>query len=632
ERWRAWWPLAAVAAVCFVLSIGPAFPPLNLLWMVLGQLPLLRDVRTPDRFEQINALFIALGAAYGASILARGTRSARAVAIALAAATVVGYAAFDVREHVLALQSVEESLPDFHAVSAAVEAIGGRTAVVGFPLRGSPYDWAPYAPRSPRVTFAWDLVGRFGKTDAGVALLRRAAVRSIVTTPVWTRYAPDGTPGDMSDLVRHSPLLSLAGRFPNHVNVFAVRDPRPMIASVRALCAYAGPAAFELAAGLKAFDGNALVHGSGETCAPQLLADYDPRDAALPKSAVAMWSGVQAFGASGPFPSPNAFEIDRFGITQPWYRNQYRGDSLVGTAPYLTSTAGRSVPLQFDVARAGAYAMYARLSGVAALRCRCIGGRIVVAKSRRLEGFGWVTVPLGVLPPGKHAVRLELIDEANAPLPAVADVVLVSAIAPSAGVRAEFTVVSSRSFDVPSAHGVDWSATQYFARGSYAWSSATSAVALSVDDRPWLRGNSAILNDGYHVLKVPSIRGLPPIVFRRLDAAATPAPSPIALAEQSATSWNVRTSAASTLELAELDDGNWFARGTSQTTYGYTCDLVNTCFDVDAGDVYVSRRIPPLLALGYAITLADLAVALGLLFLAGRPQHVPSSGRSTNAA
>jgi hypothetical protein len=161
----------------------------------------------------------------------------------------------------------------------------------------------------------------------------------------------------------------------------------------------------------------------------------------------------------------------------------------------------------------------------------------------------------------------------------------------------------------------NWSAQQNFAHGTYSWS-GDRGVELLVDRRSWPAGKALALSSGQHLLTVRRApASMSPLIFRHAGASTPAPPMGIEVQERSATSWYVRTPTPTTLELAQLDDGNWYARTKSQTTFGYACDLVNTCFDVDAGNVYVSRRLPPILALGLTITLLDVAVAIGLLFL-----------------
>jgi hypothetical protein len=882
-RWRRWWPVIAVALALGILSFGPTIPVVGpALWNLIAKLPLLREVRTPDRFAQINALLVALGAAFGARLLARRKLWRTVAAAALATVSVGSYLAFDSGAHVLALQAVQERLPAYDHVTRTVARIGGRTAIDGFPLHGSQYDWAPYAPTAARVVFGWDLTGRYGRGDGGVALMRRAAVRTIVTTPNWSRDGEAGLPPDMADLVVRSGFATRTGDYDQGVNVFDLHA-RPMVSSVRPLCAFAGPDAFEIAAGLRFFEPDALVHDTIDSgCAQSLFADYDPLDAAIPKVAVAAWSGIGALGASEPLPGPNAFEIDRFGIAAPWYRNAYRGDSLVQNAPFLTFGYQGST-LTFSIARRGSYAIYARTSGLATLRTSDGRGKQVVAESRRVEGFAWVKLDLGELRPGGYALPFEITAAHESDIPAVVDMV---AIAPSAppgiGVKPSLVLNSMRTFEPPlavrsyqyvfprpSAEGItaktqsvalspgteiglvggearisakgkigharfywtgatgryvvvaagwfselaptmtlragggalqirydpsigiapstgyarmllvhgapidvaldarpggvasltqitampvqreetpttyddssetwqyaknipmeffeaihsddvalaagairafpgataeipfrpvfaggritaavqvsggkgtailrcgdredrgalgngsenpggaalaverpnsvpcalrvewnsetltiesvvihargtilaNWSAKQYFGRGTYTWNAeATPGIQLAVDDRPWRLGTVHSLDAGWHTLTlVRAPGGMAPIVFRRVEAPTAPLPASV-VDERSATNWHVTVPAATTLELAQFDDGNWFARTAAQTAFGYPCDLVNTCFDVPAATVDVGRRLSPLMALALWLTALDVVVALLVLF------------------
>ncbi len=881
-RLRLWWPVLLVGAVCFVLALGTTVPLVGApLWNFFGNVPVLQALRTPNRFEQVNGLLIVLAAAIGAERLAARGRLAHYCVLALTAAIVLVYVAFDTRERVLSVIPVNSRLPDFDAVNRRVESVGGRTAVFAFPRNGSIFDYPPYAPKNPSVSFAWDTAGRFANVDAGVALLRRSAVRSVVTTPVWTTVVPESMPSDMAIPVSHSSYARPVARFNSGVTVFTIEAARSMLDSTTPLCGVAGPAAFEMATGQHSFERAALVHYPDANCSPQLVADYDPRDSALAQTALMEWSGSAAFGKTLPLPTPNVFEVDRFGIATPWYRNAYRGDTLLAARPFLTYGYATS-SLSFQIPRSDSYALYVRMSGLATLQTSDPHGRLVVGQSRRVEGFRWVKLPLGRLALGSYKIHIELTDAPEADMPTVVDTV---ALAPSADVvtalRPAWTLVSLRAFeppllvrsfqflfprpnsgvvtpkgqnvrlldgmrlffdgatkivvsgsdgharfqwygktgryvvaasgwfnegaptltlhtggqvltlrydpsigiaestayarmllvhgapidvtmdarpggtaaltkiiampiqpeetptsyndageiwefgksdplqfyeaihssdvaiasgtirafpgvtaelpfnpvfvhgrvtadvqvsggkgaaelrcgarsdrsdigsgsenpggaalvverneDVPCALSVQWKsetmtlesvvvhargaivanwiAQQYFAGGVYRWT-GSSGADLHVDGRPWPAKAPLALAAGEHALtlrRAPAT--MPPLLFVRAGTAASPLPPSISVEERSATSWSVHSPTATTLELAQLDDGNWFARTKAQRTFGYPCDLVNTCFDVAAGDVYVGRRIPPILALGLTITVLDVAIAIGLLFL-----------------
>jgi len=892
---RRWWPVVLLAALFTLLACGTRFPLLGpWLWSgVLLHVPLLNALRTPDRFDQIGALLIGLSAAYGLQCAFRKRGAARRLALAATAIALAGYSAFFVREGMVGFGDLAQ-LPDYAAVNANVARIGGRTAVYAFPLNGSPLDFAAYAPVSSTAQFTWSLMQRHVDEDGGMALLRRAAIRSVVTTPNWTQPSIDGMPGDMATPVLRSPFARAEYAGPSGARVFSVDGARPMAVAVVPVCAIAGPSGFELAAGEQLLDGAALVHGLRPGCARTVSVDHDPLDDAIPASAVATWVGAELFGDLG-FPASNKFEIDRMQLAQPWYRDAYSGDSLLAGNPLITVASGASNKVPFTIARPGRYSAYVRASGPAAFEARLTSGKSARGTSQFARGFHWVELSLGELPAGPQELELSIlrfvtlaqqvvIDEvvvapSGVPpgtLPTDAAIVTGREFAPPGGIdvrppqflfprlagaswsadvanvapdpnlqigmfggvpqirttqttgRIRFTwegesgdyVASTvaqlagggsreyvasqgsgfvsrydtnlspkldggflrlrkgapidvtltrssagfnalmqlavlplrsgmeppteydergemwnydanyslaalvamradriaeyggmfhapagtsatirfaphlsgglvtvdlqfagsggratlrcggavdavdvgagtvnpasvdlsvgRPSDVPCSLRIDWlsadfqlryahiratgstllgwRASQYFAAGSYRWMcDGRCGVVLDVDGRPWNAGGLRALSGGMHRLTIERAPApLPPLRFYRSGAWPLPAPGDASIAQQSSSAWTARTSGAQTLEIAELNDGNWFARTGGTVKAGYECDLVNTCFDVSgAQDVAIGRTLPQPLALGFAITLADVGLS-GLVLLAGRRQVRPS--------
>jgi hypothetical protein len=110
---------------------------------------------------------------------------------------------------------------------------------------------------------------------------------------------------------------------------------------------------------------------------------------------------------------------------------------------------------------------------------------------------------------------------------------------------------------------------------------------------------------------------LPPLEFYRAGAWPLPKEPDASIVEHSSTAWTAHTTAPTTIEIAELNDGNWFARGSRSTDAGYECDLVNTCFDVGgAQNVSIGRTVPKPLLLGFVITISDVLVAALLVLVA----------------
>ncbi len=450
---RRWWPAAGVAAVCIVLACGTRLPLLGpMLWNgAIVHVPLLDALRTPDRFVQIFALLMSLGAAYALQRSFEIKRSRRWMALA-AAIAIAGYGAFFVREGVLGFAAPGQ-LPDFAAINDSVQSIGGRTAVYAFPAGGSPLDFAAYAPTTPTAEFTWSLMQRHADEDGGVALLRRAGVRSVVTSPNWTQPSIDGLPPDMAQPVERSSFSKTVFLAPSGARVFRIDGARGMAVSATTVCAYGGPSGFELAAGERFLDGAALVHGPRAGCARTVLADADPLDAAIPSQAIASWPGAQLFGNLG-VPTPNKFEINRMQLAVPWYRDAYGGDALLDGIPLVTGASGSSNPAPFTIARAGAYSVYVRASGPAAFRAVLASGSASDALSERPRGFRWIELPLGKLEPGSQTLELAILRFVTLGQKVAIDEVVV---APSkialANLPVDAAMVTSREFSPPG--GVD---------------------------------------------------------------------------------------------------------------------------------------------------------------------------------
>jgi hypothetical protein len=456
---RRWWPAVAIGAICAALAGGTRMPFLGpLLWNgVLPHVPLLNALRTPDRFAQIGTLLIALAAAYGAQAgFARGG-AARKRVTAAALVVAVGYVIFGIREGVLGFDAIGR-LPDFAAINASVESAGGRTAVFAFPQGGSPLDFAAYAPNAPTVEYAWTLMQRHVDGDGGVALLRRGAVRSIVTTPNWTQPTIEGMPGDMAEPVERSASARPSLLAPSGAPVVAVHEPRAKATNATPVCALGGPDGFEHAAGEPFLDSAALVHDVRAGCARTVLAEADPLDVAIPAQAVSTWVGAALFGDLG-FPTPNKFEVDRMQLAVPWYRDAYDGDSVLAGNPLITAASGASNAFSFAIAKPGRYSVYVRASGPAAFQIR-LPGRIVNGSSVRMQGFGWVELPLGNLPAGPQTLSLAILRFVELEQRVVVDEV---AVAPSSlalpHLSVDAAIVTRREFVPP--RGIDARAPQY---------------------------------------------------------------------------------------------------------------------------------------------------------------------------
>jgi hypothetical protein len=451
-NWRRLWPLPAIAAFCCVLAFGPRIPLLGtFLWFVIDRLPVIHSVRTPDRFAQIDALMVALAAAYGAHRLWQHADLRRIAAAAGASLIFCAYVAYTVIARPLGFGALDVHLPSFAPVNATTAAIGGRTAILAFPRRGSLFDYPPYAPEAARLFITdWDLAERFNAQDGGAALMRRTGVGSIVTSPVWTFNSEPNMPWDMQIPFAHSPLVRTASRRPHGMRVLAIVAPRRMLAAANRICTLAGPAAFELAAGERFLDDGVLLHASRTGCTRTLAADYHPLDELAPRDAIASWSGVQVFGKSqSQVPSPYPYVVQRFAINVPWYRNAYAGDTLLSNDPYVAYGDAQSLPLSYRVSKAGSYALYARTAGIGSFVVRSARGIQTTASSWRAQGFSWTILPLGYRKPGTYDLNFTLFRHSRGAMPMVVDEVAVASSGLNPSLHADAVMMSLRSFAPP---------------------------------------------------------------------------------------------------------------------------------------------------------------------------------------
>lgn len=404
---RKWWPILAVGAGCTLLSLGPNSSLFGTTaWNLIARTPVADALRTPDRFAQIDALLVALGAVFGASLIARRGGAWLVAVSAACGLLVLGLLLFDGRAHFMALDDMDAHMPQARAIDRITLADGGRTAVLALPNGGSVLDFPPYGAQSPTVAFAWDVGAKYAEDDAGVALLRRSAVHSIVTSPAWAINAPPGMP-DMATIVTRSRYARLQMGNAGSTAVFKVVRPRPMLSSVYPVCIFGGPGAFDTAADQPALDDVALIRGANSACQRTLYADYDPLDAAT-SSAVAVWPGQGVFGWSASLPA-YPFQIDRFALSSPWFRQTYLGDTLLSAAPFQAYGDALSQPLTFSLPNPGRYTLYVRTTGIGILDTHNASGRRIMGTIARTDGFSWIRLPLGELDRGEHTWYLRIL-------------------------------------------------------------------------------------------------------------------------------------------------------------------------------------------------------------------------------
>jgi hypothetical protein len=360
---------------------------------------------------------------------------ARLIGIALAIVPLAGYLLFGIEQRTLGFGSIEANTPNATAVSSIVQQIGGRSVSFVVPKDGSIFDLPPYTPLNPTVPFGWDLYTRYLAGDGGAGLLRRAAVRSIVTTPPWALNPAAGMLPDTAIPFLTSPLLRSvqgAGQGPAGPQVFSFVDPLPDIRSVTPVCFWGGQRSFEIAASSPSLDSLALVHSG--PCKVTIYGE-DPLDRYIPQVSVASWSSADLFNGGEAVPAEPPFHVDRFSLTAKWFSSQtYQGESLLSAVPYITqqSAASRVFPFRLDAD--GHYSLAVRVRGLAVLRTVGDDGRQVAGISDSAEAFRWVVLHLGAMKSGMHMRRIEVDAVSRPSLPIALDEV---AIVPDAALDRE---------------------------------------------------------------------------------------------------------------------------------------------------------------------------------------------------
>ncbi|MGR4065389.1 MAG: hypothetical protein ACLQPV_08070, partial [Vulcanimicrobiaceae bacterium] len=412
RNWRRAGVLFAIVAgfVLIVLSLGPNLPLLgSLIWTGIARVPVLDALRTPDRFILLPAMIAVLGAVWAVAYLFDdGSRRLRVAALVAVGVAVLGYGIADVREHVLSLQDPDQEMPGLHDVSQAVLQRGGRTVSYAFVRNGSIIDTsdsALYGLPAPTIAASWDLAGSYADGDLGLALLRRSNVRTVITSPAWVYDRPPSMTTDFALPVGQTAIASRVLQTKDGISVFAVRDPRDMVSVVVPLCVQAGPGVFDRMAGLPDFERVALVHGAHPGCAGTAYGNYDPRDASVPAAAIARWTGTQAFGDSDASAPSHAFEVGRFFLTAPWYRDSILGNTPVEKTPFVTNGDGStSKHLTFDVKRAGRYSAYVHVLGIGTIQRVDAYGVAQAVAQHSPQSFRWLEFPLGPLTSQTHSV------------------------------------------------------------------------------------------------------------------------------------------------------------------------------------------------------------------------------------
>ncbi len=400
-------PLALMGGICAVLSLGAWSPAVRVIWSVIAHIPLLNNMRTPDRLLSPAVLVVVLFAVFALESLGSRGTSARRVSVACSALLVaVGvYAFFWTRVFLGDPTSLEYRFPHLQAVNAIASERGGRVANLGEVYLGRSGDSVLYGMPQPYDSFQDDFFQRYESDGfGGSEILARAGVRTFVTTPRWATDSPF-----YPEPIAHSIDLRRRAGDPSTASVWAVTNPRADIAAVNTICLRGGPGLFEYALALPIF--TRVAFATDATCTRTLYANSAPLDSRLGGRVVAMLSGITLFPHSGQM-RDNDYRIanGRWFVNLPWYRNAIDGDSPELGVAAVALNPGNSGSASFDVRQSANYTV--------ALRMVChrnVTGLVHIdsATDRRFIcrpnfGFQWIASDVGRLSRGRHFLRITI--------------------------------------------------------------------------------------------------------------------------------------------------------------------------------------------------------------------------------
>lgn len=268
---------------CFVLwlaligmSVSALAPGGEALWHFFGSVPVLRAIRTPDRYFTLAVLPVVILALEGIRACAEDAPSQKSIGAIAVGISLLSFAYVDVSQQFWGNQQdygYEE--PALEQVNATVAAIGPRTVSFAILHDGSKEDYPAYGVPTPTFSATWDIASRyFADPNAGIGVMRRDRARSIITTPPW-EFPPDP---DFPDLERAFSASPYAKRVLHQsgVSVFALKDADAPVAATNVVC-LDSPGLLDNALSLEIFRHDDFSEPASP-CAEYLSTNPDPLD------------------------------------------------------------------------------------------------------------------------------------------------------------------------------------------------------------------------------------------------------------------------------------------------------------------------------------------------------------------
>jgi hypothetical protein len=626
SRYRA----QGVLTVCLLLlSLGTTVPFVATLWIVFGKIPFAQLLRTPDRLVLVPFVFVVLWAIAGVEEATTdglrnspktATRSAFLLGLTLAFAS---FFYFDFSQgSLLTRNDASYRLPRLSAVNMKVAAIGSPYAPYSFVNEGSVSSTPLYGLGSDTRFVTWDLLGRYAEGDGhALGLLRKAGIKSIITTPRWA-YDDAAFP-DYGAILASDPGVVAALGSSRGPAVWRVKDPIERISRTTTVCFFGGPGLYDVLSRDAELRNEAFIEPSAG-CNAQVLGDYDPRD--MLQNTMQIWRAADLPHLGPPIRDYDyRFVSGRNLLAVNSYRNSIDGDSPVFGPSVFSVPPGWSTEITLRAGDRTAFRLAFRLAAHVPV---CIG--ITIDRSPEMKrcvgaGFGlhWIEVPIRPISTSPGEISLRRIEKPLPLHPTDTDVALDGiALLPQIDSRLEVhepSVVAFAGGWMTDSNGPRhlWLPAGRFEVHSYDQSGRPTRRALTIDGK---KASGAAIVDlkspGYHRIAA----GYPSVLTIFKDLRFTPDVSgTIAWNSLSATSWRVSTKTKETVRLAFLNDGNWRLRDLrnagKNADQGISCDLVDTCFEASAPGSYVLEHTMPRLIL-VGLILTTVAWVAAWLFLA----------------
>jgi hypothetical protein len=397
--------LSLLALICILLSTGALIPGGGIVWWMISQLPVISDIRTPDRFITLGVVVIVIFAISQLEWLSSRVRSAYYAAALGALLCACGLTTFFLlRVFSGDPYTLEDKEPHLDTVATVAQARDNRVANLALTDNGSVFDTTMYGAPVPVLDFQGDFADRYeGDGLGGAGLLARGNVATIVATPPWT---PDSPLLGQSSLVRAAFLRPLAGDAMT-VTAYGVNPVRGFVRGVTGACMFGGPGLLDNALALPDLSRFASTIGA-VPCARNIYMDSAPLGIELGGTPVYRWTAITLFPRSGVMRDVDyRLTFGRFLINFPWYRNSVDGDAPVFGEAALSLDAGNEASSVFEIDHAGTYSFV--------LHIVCHGearGRVLIDRRERsfvckpFSGFQWLKLPIGHLTPGLHSMML----------------------------------------------------------------------------------------------------------------------------------------------------------------------------------------------------------------------------------